>query len=46
MRNYFINYARPLIYSTVMPHLMVSAISASLSHLEDGHADAVSTHKI
>lgn len=41
LRNYFINYARPLIYSTVMPQILVTTISCSLAHLESGLADQV-----
>ncbi|GAA5872060.1 hypothetical protein JCM3774_006597 [Rhodotorula dairenensis] len=39
IRNYLINYARPLIYSTAMTHLSVLAIQKSLQMLEEGEAD-------
>ena len=42
LRNYFVNYARPLIYSTVMPFFAVAAITCSLAYLEEDHADEVS----
>lgn len=41
IRSYLINYARPLIYSTALPHMNVLAISTVFSFLEDGHTDAV-----
>lgn len=41
LRSYLINYARPLIYSTVMPHMNVLAISNSFKMLSDGHGDEV-----
>lgn len=42
IRNYLINYARPLIYSTAMTHLSVLAVQKSLEMLEEGEADPVS----
>ncbi|GAA5968518.1 hypothetical protein JCM8115_004203 [Rhodotorula mucilaginosa] len=39
IRNYLINYARPLIYSTAMTHLSVLAVQKSLEMLEEGEAD-------
>lgn len=41
LRNYFINYARPLIYSTAMSHFAVLAICHSVLHMQNGHADKV-----
>lgn len=41
IRSYLINYARPLIYSTVMTHMNALAISKSFEMLEEGHADIV-----
>lgn len=41
IRNYLINYARPLIYSTAMTHLSVLAIDKSLEMLEQGRANEV-----
>lgn len=41
IRNYLINYARPLIYSTAMTHLSVLAVQKSLEMLEEGEADPV-----
>lgn len=46
LRSYLINYARPLVYSTAMPHLNVIAASKSFEMLEDGHGDAVSSLRI
>ncbi|KWU43880.1 PLP-dependent transferase [Rhodotorula sp. JG-1b] len=42
IRNYLINYARPLIYSTAMTHLSVLAVQKSLEMLEEGEADPAS----
>lgn len=44
IRSYLINYARPLIYSTVMPYMNVLAIANSLEMLEQGHGVARATH--
>jgi hypothetical protein len=43
LRNYFINYARPLIYSTAMSHLSVLAMQCSVLYMRDGHAEQVSS---
>ncbi|GAA6063856.1 hypothetical protein JCM10212_000336 [Sporobolomyces blumeae] len=39
IRNYLINYARPLIYSTVTPHMNVKAIEGALEMLEQGQGE-------
>ncbi|GAA5830752.1 hypothetical protein JCM5353_008301 [Sporobolomyces roseus] len=44
IRNYLINYARPLIYSTVMPHMNVKAIEGSIDHLIAGNGDSAAAH--
>ncbi|GAA5956672.1 hypothetical protein JCM21900_002333 [Sporobolomyces salmonicolor] len=44
IRSYLINYARPLIYSTVMPYMNVLAIEKSLETLEDGEGDLPAAH--
>ncbi|GAA5937396.1 hypothetical protein JCM1841_000523 [Sporobolomyces salmonicolor] len=44
IRSYLINYARPLIYSTVMPYMNVLAIEKSLETLEDGEGDPAAAH--
>ncbi|ORY77650.1 pyridoxal phosphate-dependent transferase [Leucosporidium creatinivorum] len=44
IRSYLINYARPLIYSTAMPHMNVIAIKTAFDMLEEGHGDAVAAH--
>jgi 8-amino-7-oxononanoate synthase len=36
IRQYLINYSRPLIYSTVLPHMNVKAIEKSIEMLEQG----------
>lgn len=41
LRNYFINYARPLIYSTVMSHLAVIAMRESTLFMHHKEADEV-----
>lgn len=41
LRHYLINYARPLIYSTVMPHVNVLLISCALDMLLNGESDQV-----
>ncbi|GAA5989039.1 hypothetical protein JCM10908_006281 [Rhodotorula pacifica] len=40
IRNYLINYARPLIYSTAMTHLSVLAVQKSLEMLEEGEGES------
>jgi 8-amino-7-oxononanoate synthase len=42
VRSFLINYARPLIYSTVMPRMNVAAINCSLDVLESGASEPVS----
>ncbi|KPV73799.1 uncharacterized protein RHOBADRAFT_37656 [Rhodotorula graminis WP1] len=44
IRDYLINYARPLIYSTVMTHLSALAVVKSLEMLEQGHSEAPAAH--
>lgn len=39
IRNYLINYARPLIYSTTMTHLSALAVHKSLELLEEGGSE-------
>ena len=46
IRNYLINYARPLIYSTAMTHLSVLAVQKSLEMLEEGEADPVESRPL
>lgn len=41
IRNYLINYARPLIYSTTMTHLSALAVHKSLELLEEGGSEEV-----
>lgn len=43
VRSYLINYARPLIYSTVMPHMNVVAIREAVRLLDAGAADAAAS---
>lgn len=40
-REYLLNYARPLIYTTALSNFCVVAIECALDALEDGRADAV-----
>lgn len=42
VRQFLINYARPLIYSTAMPRMNVVAVREVFRHLEKGRADRVS----
>ena len=42
IRDYLLNYARPLIYTTALSNLTVIAASCSFDLLEDGTADRVS----
>ncbi|KAI5474435.1 hypothetical protein MNV49_003268 [Pseudohyphozyma bogoriensis] len=44
IRNYLINYARPLIYSTVMPHMNVVAIDKAFDMLIEGRGEAPAAH--
>ncbi|GAA5919034.1 hypothetical protein JCM8208_000711, partial [Rhodotorula glutinis] len=44
IRHYLVNYARPLIYSTVMTHLSALAVLKSLEMLEQGHSEAPAAH--
>ena len=41
IRDYLLNYARPLIYTTSLSNLAVIAASCSFDLLEDGTADRV-----
>lgn len=41
IRDYLLNYARPLIYTTALSNLAVIAASCSFDLLEDGTADRV-----
>ncbi|GAA5946236.1 hypothetical protein JCM3765_000163 [Sporobolomyces pararoseus] len=44
IRQYLVNYARPLIYSTVTPHMNVKAIEKSIEMLEQGHGERPAQH--
>ncbi|KDQ09167.1 hypothetical protein BOTBODRAFT_533261 [Botryobasidium botryosum FD-172 SS1] len=44
LREYLINYARPLIYTTAMSHTTVLSIGCSLDFLENGTASKLSSH--
>ncbi|KAF2483938.1 pyridoxal phosphate-dependent transferase [Neohortaea acidophila] len=44
LRHYFLNFARPLIYTTFMPYPSLAAIHASYSLLQDGHAEPLVAH--
>ncbi|GAA5977455.1 hypothetical protein JCM5350_004693 [Sporobolomyces pararoseus] len=44
IRQYLVNYARPLIYSTVTPHMNVKAIEKSIEMLEQGHGERPARH--
>ncbi|BGP42769.1 hypothetical protein JCM10449v2_006781 [Rhodotorula kratochvilovae] len=44
IRNYLINYARPLIYSTVMTHLSALAVVKSVEMLEEGESEEPAMH--
>lgn len=46
IRQYLVNYARPLIYSTVMPHMNVKAIENSIEMLQLGFGDQASFHPL
>ncbi|GAA6010483.1 hypothetical protein JCM11491_006960 [Sporobolomyces phaffii] len=39
IRQYLVNYARPLIYSTVTPHMNVQAMACAIEMLAQGHGD-------
>lgn len=43
MRQYMLNYARPLIYTTFLSFPALAAIKASYSMLMDGHSSALQT---
>ncbi|TNY17367.1 pyridoxal phosphate-dependent transferase [Rhodotorula diobovata] len=44
IRHFLVNYARPLIYSTVSTHLSALAVSKSLEMLEEGKSDEPAAH--
>lgn len=44
IRQYLINYARPLIYTTFMSYPALAAIRASYTYLQRGKTEAVSMH--
>lgn len=44
IREYLINYARPLIYTTFMSYPALAAIKASYQHLADGKTEALASH--
>ena len=44
IRDYLINYSRPLIYSTALSHMNVAAIQCAHDHMREGLADAARAH--
>jgi 8-amino-7-oxononanoate synthase len=45
IRQYLINYARPLIYTTFLSYPALAAIRASYTYLISGKTEAVRTYK-
>lgn len=46
IREYLINYARPLIYTTFLSYPALAAIRASYTYLQCGKTEVVSTRAI
>ncbi|GAA5933809.1 aminotransferase class I/II-fold pyridoxal phosphate-dependent enzyme [Sporobolomyces koalae] len=44
VRQYLVNYARPLIYSTVTPHMNIKAMEKSIEMLQQGYGEQPAKH--